>query len=98
MFALLNGSDRQARGDEIHNLVSIVMHEHKCDRPSAVGWISDLNDRLVEEVLSAVKEVPSFGNPVFDEQVSTFVEGLGNWVRAHDSWCFEVSFYCRISF
>ncbi|KAK7691175.1 hypothetical protein QCA50_006278 [Cerrena zonata] len=83
----------QARGDEIHNLVSIVMHEHKCDLPSAMEWISDLNDRLVEDVLSALKEVPSFGNPAFDEQVAAYVDGLGNWVRAHDSWCFESERY-----
>ena len=67
------------------------MYEHKCDLLGALQWISDLNDRLVEEVLSSLKEIPSFGNLALDQQVSAYVDGLGNWVRAHDSWCFEVS-------
>ena len=66
------------------------MHERNCDFLDAVKWISDLNDRLVNEALSNLKNIPSFGNPVFDSQVSAYVDGLGNWVRAHDSWCFEV--------
>ena len=68
------------------------MHEHKCDLPTSVQWISDLNDRLVGQVLSALKEIPSFGNPVFDQQVSAYVDGLGSWVRGHDSWSFEVNY------
>lgn len=67
------------------------MHEHKCDLPTAVQWISDLNDRLVEEVLATLKKLPSFGCLVFDQQASKYIEGLCNCVRAHDSWCFEVS-------
>ena len=72
------------------------MYEHKCDLPGALQWISDLNDRLAEEVLSALKEIPSFGNLALDQQVSAYVDGLGIWVRAHDSWCFEVSLFFYI--
>ncbi|KAK7694474.1 Delta(6)-protoilludene synthase [Cerrena zonata] len=83
----------QARGDDGHNLVTIVMHERKCDLISALKWISGLHDDLVEKFLSTLKAVPSFGNRNLDEQVSTYVDGLGNWVRANDTWSFESERY-----
>ena len=81
---------RQARGDDSHNLVTIVMHERKCDLISALEWISDLHDGLVKTFLSTLKKVPSFGEQSLDNQVATYVDGLGNWVRANDTWSFEV--------
>lgn len=66
------------------------MHERKCDLTRALEWISDLHDRLADGFLSTLEEVPSFENSVLDKQVSTYVDGLGNWVRANDTWSFEV--------
>lgn len=66
------------------------MHERKCNLTFALEWISELHDRLVETFLSTLKTVPSFDNLTLDKQVSTYVDGLGNWVRANDTWSFEV--------
>ncbi|KAK7688467.1 Delta(6)-protoilludene synthase [Cerrena zonata] len=83
----------QARGDDGHNLVTIVMHERNCNLNTALEWISGLHDRLVEIFLSTFKTVPSFGNHDLDKQVSTYIDGLGNWVRANDTWSFESERY-----
>ena len=67
------------------------MHERECDLAAAVGWISDMHDNRAERFLSTLREVPSFGDSEIDDQVSAYIDGLGNWVRANDSWSFEVS-------
>src|SRR5262249_53117012 len=35
--------------------------------------------------------IESFGDPKVDAQVATYINGLGNWVRANDCWGFEVN-------
>ncbi|KAI0922944.1 terpene cyclase [Taiwanofungus camphoratus] len=82
----------QARGDDGHNLVTIVMHEFQTDVQSAINWISDLHGSLVSQFLDKWKEIPTFGDPIANE-VHTYVDGLGNWVRANDSWSFESERY-----
>lgn len=79
-------SIRHSRGDDGHNLVTIVMKEHSTDLNGALDWISNLHDDLVKEFLNAFKCLPSS----LDAQVATYVDGLGNWVRAGDCWSFEV--------
>ncbi|KAF7349057.1 Terpene cyclase [Mycena venus] len=82
----------QARGDDGHNLVTIVMHQCNLDTQGAINWISDLHDDLVDEFLLVWKALPTFGGPV-DREVRTFADGLGNWVRANDAWSFESKRY-----
>ncbi|KAF9461959.1 terpenoid synthase [Collybia nuda] len=79
----------QARGDDGHNLVTIVMNERKIGLHAALQWISNLHDRLAAEFLEAYKKLPSPINP----DVATYVDGLGNWVRGNDVWSFESERY-----
>ena len=67
------------------------MHEQECNLAAAVEWISHLHDQVANNFLSTLKEVPSFGDPAIDKQVSAYVQGLGNWARANYCWSFEVS-------
>ncbi|GJJ07727.1 hypothetical protein Clacol_001932 [Clathrus columnatus] len=68
----------QARGDEIHNLVTIVMHEFKLDIQGAMNWmenfmrISPLN---------------------FSKNITIYQHPKGNWMRANESWSFESERY-----
>ena len=68
------------------------MHEQKCNLAAAVEWVSNLHDRVVDLFLSTMREVPSFRDPTIDKQISVYIDGLGNWVRGHYCWSFEVSF------
>nr|BDI63096.1 sesquiterpene synthase [Collybia nuda] len=82
----------QARGDDGHNLVAIVCHEMKFSLERSFHWISVLHDDLVERFLRVWRDIPTFGGPI-DREVRTYVDGLGNWVRANDQWSFESERY-----
>ncbi|KAJ7803885.1 terpenoid synthase [Mycena olivaceomarginata] len=83
----------QARGDDGHNLVTIVMHALDLDLHAALEWISDLHDKLAENFLAAYDQVPDYSDFELNRQVVEYLDGLGNWVRANDSWSFESERY-----
>ncbi|KAJ7611371.1 terpenoid synthase [Mycena polygramma] len=96
--ALVIGNDlvswnvEQARGDDGHNVVTIVMHQYNLEAQDAINWISDLHDNIADEFLQVWKTLPTFGGPI-DREIRTYVDGLGNWVRANDQWSFESERY-----
>lgn len=77
----------QARGDDIHNIVSIVMNELNVNIHGALSWVEDYHRKLVSEVLLLVERSPWTRESASD--VSRYIEGILNWVRANDSWHFE---------
>ncbi|KAJ6465600.1 terpenoid synthase [Mycena vitilis] len=82
----------RALGDD-HNLVTVVMHSLNVDLARALQWISDLHDRVVETFLLHFSQVPHYSDPELDRQVSDFIHGIGNWVRANEVWSFESERY-----
>lgn len=56
---------RQAKNDDLHNLVTIVMHHQAVDVHCAMKWIGELHDKLADKFLDAFKRVPSFGKNIF---------------------------------
>ncbi|KAF7333118.1 Terpene cyclase [Mycena venus] len=83
----------QARGDDRHNLVAIVMRALNLDLAATFEWISDHHDGLVEKFLAAFSRVPHYRDPQLDHQVTELIHGLGNWVRGYDVWSFESERY-----
>ncbi|KAJ7650918.1 terpenoid synthase [Roridomyces roridus] len=96
--ALIIGNDlcsynvEQAKGDDGHNLVTIVMNQYRMDVQDAMNWIGDLHDKIVDEFMVTWRSFPTFGGPV-DREIRTYLDCLGNWVRANDSWSFESERY-----
>ncbi|KAJ6583837.1 terpenoid synthase [Mycena vulgaris] len=96
--ALIVGNDlcsynvEQSKGDDGHNLVTIVMNQHHLNVQQAMDWISDLHDNIVAEFLETWMTVPTFGGPV-DREIRIYLDGLGNWVRGNDAWSFESERY-----
>ena len=82
----------QARGDDLHNMVTVIMRERDVDVQGAMDYIGVLHDRLVKSFLLAKDRLPSWGEPI-DSQVARYVDGLGNWVRANYQWSFESQRY-----
>ncbi|KAJ7650985.1 terpenoid synthase [Roridomyces roridus] len=78
----------QARGDDEHNLVTIVMNQYRMDVQDAMNWIGDLHGKIVEEFMETWRTMPTFGGPV-DREIRTYLDGVANWVRANDSWNYE---------
>ncbi|KAA1470674.1 terpenoid synthase [Dentipellis sp. KUC8613] len=82
----------QARGDDAHNIVTIVMHQFKTDAAGAMKWVAEYHASLERKFNDAYLKVPKWGGPL-DLQVARYVDGLGNWVRANDQWSFESERY-----
>ncbi|KAK7021884.1 hypothetical protein VNI00_017173 [Paramarasmius palmivorus] len=79
----------QARGDDSHNIIRVMMNLYQIDIQGALDRVASLHDQLSREFLEALPTVPTFEDPAINSEVSIYVEGLGNWVRANDCWCFE---------
>ncbi|KAG6915082.1 hypothetical protein DXG01_013552 [Tephrocybe rancida] len=78
----------QARGDDGHNIVTIVMHHERIGLNAAMRWIGDYHSSLEQDFLNGMKSVPSFGEEL-NPKVRRYIDGLANWVRANDCWDFE---------
>ena len=78
----------QARGDDLHNIITVVMNQLSLDLHGAVEWVAERQRALVDQFLENVGKLPSW-NPEIDAQVARHIDGMGNWVRANDSWSFE---------
>ncbi|KAH7915515.1 terpenoid synthase [Hygrophoropsis aurantiaca] len=91
----------QARGDDTHNLVSIVMQERGLDLQSALYWIRDYQEhvtqnfiRLRDEVCARVREdLPTIWNERIEAQLKGYMGGLACWVRGNDAWGWECERY-----
>ncbi|KAG6867045.1 hypothetical protein C0993_007245 [Termitomyces sp. T159_Od127] len=77
----------QARGDG-HNIVAILMHRENFALDQAMEWIGDYASRRVQNFLDDFGYVPDLGEE-FRGDAKRYLDGLGNWVRAHDCWSFE---------
>ena len=81
---------RQARGDDGHNLITVVMRQFEMDSvQSSIDWISRLHDDLVKQFMEEWQKIPTFGGPI-DRELRTYCDGLGMWVHANEAWSFEV--------
>ncbi|KAJ3824036.1 terpenoid synthase [Lentinula raphanica] len=83
----------QARGDNF-NMVSIVMNNMGLNLDEALLWISDFHDERVElfqETYAVIRKTLPISERT--EAAVSFLEGLGNWVRANDCWSFESERY-----
>ena len=81
---------RQERGDELHNLVTIAMHEKQFNLHQSLQWIGELHDQILNSFLSTIKMLPHWNNDVTDRNVLRYVDALASAVRGHDCWSFEV--------
>jgi Delta6-protoilludene synthase len=83
----------QARGDDNHNIITIVMHHNKTDIKGAMDWVYTYHKELEAKFMDLYEnKIPKFGEPV-DTELARYVDGLGNWVRASDQWGFESERY-----
>ncbi|KAI0291492.1 terpenoid synthase [Multifurca ochricompacta] len=83
----------QARGDDGHNIVTILMHQNKADIQGAINWVYEYHKELEGKFMDIYEnKIPRFGEQV-DEELARYVDALGNCVRANDQWDFESERY-----
>ncbi|KAI3395183.1 hypothetical protein diail_1677 [Diaporthe ilicicola] len=85
----------QSRGDDGHNLVTVVMAELNLGVQEALDWIGRLHDELAAEFIVEYARVPELftESEVANAEIRFYVDALGNWVRANDQWSFESQRY-----
>lgn len=83
---------RQSRGDDGHNLVTVVMQQYGLGLQDSFDWIGELHQDLEACFLSEFRKLPYFPeeSDSVNREVREYANALGNWVRANDQWSFEV--------
>jgi hypothetical protein len=62
------------------------------DAQGALNWIAGYHAGLESRFNLAYASLPRFGGPL-DLEFQSYVDGLGNWVRANDAWSYESARY-----
>ncbi|KAH7929156.1 terpenoid synthase [Leucogyrophana mollusca] len=90
----------QARGDDTHNLVTIVMREHNLELQSALYWIGNYQERITQNFIrlrdnlpERIREDVPVWNERLEAQLTHYVDGLACWVRGNDAWGWECERY-----
>jgi hypothetical protein len=78
----------QSRGDDLHNMVTVVMHQYNMDVRGAMAWIGEYNDQIASSFIVSMTQIPSWGSKI-DAQVAQYVRGLGMCVKGVDQWHWE---------
>ncbi|KAF3761522.1 terpenoid synthase [Cryphonectria parasitica EP155] len=81
----------QSRGDDGHNLVTVLMTQYRFELQQAFDWIGAMHRDLEKRFQTDLNNLPYF--PEVSEEVNREVReyawSLGAWIRANDSWSFE---------
>ena len=89
---MVSYNKEQACGGDLHNMVTIVMHQFGKTVQEAMDWIGEYHRNLESAFMEQYHKVPRWGGPV-DKDVEQYVHGLGNWLRANEEWNFESQRY-----
>lgn len=82
----------QSRGDDSHNIITIVMHHFGMNLTDALLWLEKHHHRLEFDFMTQYNELKSIIGDT-EANVLRYADGLGNWVRANDCWSFESQRY-----
>jgi hypothetical protein len=91
---ILSYNKEQAFGNHQFNILTVAMHEFNFDLDAAVAWAVEQHDERKAEFLELYSKLPSIG-PETDRDLSEYVFGLANLVRANVCWTFEGRRYFR---
>ena len=76
---------------EMHNLVLVLMNEHRLTIAQAVAQAVMLHDNEVRVFLAEIEQLPSFG--LANANVQRYVAMLRSWIRGHLDWAHETGRY-----
>ncbi|KAF8650692.1 hypothetical protein AX16_005066 [Volvariella volvacea WC 439] len=97
---VLSYNIEQARGDDAHNILTIVMRELNVDIHGALKWVEGYHANCERTFLENYQRlVPTFSDAGREldggkgRRLREYADGLGLWVVGHYSWCFESERY-----
>ncbi|KZT69830.1 terpenoid synthase [Daedalea quercina L-15889] len=77
----------QARGDEAHNMITIVMQYQGVGLQEAVDYVGELCRQTINGFAENLEHIPSWG-PEIDRDVKIYVKGLQDWIVGSLHWSF----------
>ncbi|KZT33899.1 terpenoid synthase [Sistotremastrum suecicum HHB10207 ss-3] len=84
----------QSRGDDAHNLLTVLMTQHSLPLQSALNHSGELYQSLLLKFLSTLREIPFESWPEeAQEEAREYVWGIGNWVTSTVEFGFESGRY-----
>ncbi|OCH85712.1 terpenoid synthase [Obba rivulosa] len=91
---LASYNKEQAADDDLHNIITIAMHEKQLDLDGALSWLAAEHKTRVDRVLETWKQVEKLEfSPDVNTAVAFYIDHLLNWPRANDCWNFESGRY-----
>ncbi|KAI1782570.1 terpenoid synthase [Ganoderma leucocontextum] len=91
---LASYNKERASGDDLHNIITIAMHENSQYLEEAIEWIAARYREQVEHALATWPRALalSFSRQV-DEDLIVYIDHLMNWPRANECWAVESGRY-----
>nr|WOJ44888.1 linalool/nerolidol synthase [Ganoderma lucidum] len=91
---LVSYNKEQASGDDLHNIVTIAMHENSQGLDEALQWVAARHRERVAHALAIWPRALALSfSPRVDEDLLVYIEHLMNWPRGSDCWDFESGRY-----
>ncbi|KAF8650701.1 hypothetical protein AX16_005074 [Volvariella volvacea WC 439] len=91
---MLSYNIEQARGDDAHNILTIVTRQLNTDIHGALRWVEEYHANCERSFLDNYRRlVPSLQGQRQGERMKAYVDGVGMWAVGHYSWCFESQRY-----
>ncbi|KAI0045613.1 terpenoid synthase [Auriscalpium vulgare] len=89
---MLSYNKEQARGQESHNVLTVVMAELNVDLAGALEWLQKRRATMSEAVIEMWANLPEWDADIRD-QVNNYLLGIIGWVRASETFHFESQRY-----
>lgn len=84
----------QARGDDDHNLITVIMKERGLDVQGAMDNLGTWHHERVTRFVAKFDNLPSGSwAPEVEVELKEYAWGIGNWVTADIEWGFESQRY-----
>ena len=83
---MISYNKEQACGGANHNIITVVMCHNKTDIQGAMDWTYQYYKEVQAKFMNIYEnKIPKFGEPA-DTELAQYIDGIGNWVRAHVEW------------
>lgn len=85
---------KEMKHGDLHNLVLVIQHEHRCSLSEAVDRALAMHDREVSAFIQIREHMPYFNSAV-NSALNTYVEALQYWICANRDWSLTAARYAQ---
>ncbi len=85
---------KEMKHGDLHNLVLVIQHEHRCSLSEAVDRALAMHAREVATFMQIREHIPYFNSAV-NAGLNTYVEALQYWICANRDWSLTAARYAQ---